>query len=97
VEVGKEGGDSTVRAVIPARADGLQHERLKDSKATKKTLIFLGRESVMGQIVEMPAEVERFATTCVDVGVDVHRVLGPGFKEIIYERAYCLELHVFGH
>jgi GxxExxY protein len=28
----------------------------------------------------------------VDCGIHVHRALGPGFKEKIYHRAYCLEL-----
>ena len=50
----------------------------------------------MTQLLEVPAEVERYATTCVDVGVEVHRILGPGFKESIYERAYCLELNARG-
>jgi GxxExxY protein len=40
----------------------------------------------------IPAAVEKTASTCVDCGMHVHRVLGPGFKESVYERAFCLEL-----
>lgn len=40
----------------------------------------------------VPADVERVATCCVDASIHVHRALGPGFKEIIYTRAYQLEL-----
>ncbi len=32
----------------------------------------------------------------VDLGFAVHRELGPGFKESIYEEAFCLELDVRG-
>ena len=37
-------------------------------------------------------EVEELVTKIVDVGFTVHSILGPGFKEAIYERAFCLEL-----
>ena len=40
----------------------------------------------------IPREVEEVASTCVDCGITVHRVLGPGFKESIYHEAYRLEL-----
>lgn len=40
----------------------------------------------------LPPEAERTASVCVDCGIQVHRILGPGFKEKIYHRAYCLEL-----
>ena len=40
----------------------------------------------------LPPEIEEVVTKVVDVGFTVHRVLGPGFKEKIYERAFCLEL-----
>ena len=50
----------------------------------------------MGHLVSVSPEVEAFATTCVDVAVCVHRELGPGFKEKIYHRAFCLELDARG-
>lgn len=35
---------------------------------------------------------ERIVTVAIDAAVTVHRELGPGFRERIYKRAYCLEL-----
>src|SRR5688500_11742611 len=46
--------------------------------------------------VPVPADVEKVAKVCVDCGMHVHRELGPGFKEVIYERAFCLELDARG-
>ena len=37
-------------------------------------------------------ELEELVKRVVDVGFTVHKTLGPGFKEAIYERAFCLEL-----
>src|SRR5215204_3067578 len=44
----------------------------------------------------LPAEVEAVVTEAVDVGYTVYSELGPGFKEPIYERAFCLELDARG-
>ena len=44
----------------------------------------------------IPADVESVAHQCIDAGIHVHRILGPGFREIIYERAFCLELESRG-
>lgn len=44
----------------------------------------------------LPPEIEEIVTKVVDVGFTVHKVLGPGFKEKIYERAFCLELDTRG-
>lgn len=41
-------------------------------------------------------EHERLVTRCIDVGIAVHRELGPGFIKKIYQRAYCLELGTRG-
>ena len=35
---------------------------------------------------------ERIVTRTLDCGFAVSRILGPGFRERIYERAFCLEL-----
>lgn len=42
----------------------------------------------------IPAAVEKVATACVDAGFHVHKGTGPGFKELIYHRALCLELRL---
>lgn len=41
-------------------------------------------------------EDEAIVSECIGVGIAVHRVLGPGFREIIYQRAYTLELESRG-
>lgn len=41
-------------------------------------------------------EIEEIVTKVVDVGFTVHKALGPGFKEKIYQRAFCLELNERG-
>jgi GxxExxY protein len=46
----------------------------------------------MSELAPIPEEVELIMTECIGVAIAVHRELGPGFKEIIYRRAYCLEL-----
>ncbi len=40
----------------------------------------------------LTVEEETIVRKSVDVGYTVHRELGPGFKERIYEEAFCLEL-----
>ena len=40
----------------------------------------------------LPDDQEATVTESIAVGMAVHRVLGPGFKEVIYQRAYELEL-----
>ena len=44
----------------------------------------------------LPDEVEALVTETVDAGYTVYSELGPGFKEPIYERAFCLELGARG-
>ena len=39
---------------------------------------------------------EVFVARAIDCAFAVHRVLGPGFREGIYQRAYCLELELQG-
>ena len=40
----------------------------------------------------LSAEQEKIIESVIDAGLSIHRALGPGFKEIIYKRAYLLEL-----
>ena len=44
----------------------------------------------------LPEEVEALVTDVIDVGFSVYSELGPGFKEPIYQRAFCLELEARG-
>jgi GxxExxY protein len=44
----------------------------------------------------IPPEVEDIGHRVIGVGITVHRILGPGFKERIYHRAFCLELEEQG-
>jgi GxxExxY protein len=40
----------------------------------------------------IPQHVEATVKLCIGVAIAVHRELGPGYREVIYRRAYCLEL-----
>ncbi len=44
----------------------------------------------------IPAEDEVLAHQIIGAAIEVHRVLGPGFLESIYERALCHELSLRG-
>ncbi len=41
-------------------------------------------------------EQEAVVTSAIACGLTVHRELGPGFKEAIYQQAFCLELESRG-
>ena len=41
---------------------------------------------------KLEPQVEVWVTESLDTGYTVYRELGPGFRELIYNRAYCLEL-----
>lgn len=46
--------------------------------------------------VPIPQEIEDIGYRVIGCGQTVHRILGPGFKEVIYQRAFCLELDAQG-
>lgn len=50
-----------------------------------------------GDVLEEPGEaLDRLATDVLDAAVEVHRHLGPGFLESVYERSLCEELTLRG-
>ena len=44
----------------------------------------------------IPKETEDVGHRVIGCGITVHRILGPGYREAIYERAFCLELDEAG-
>jgi GxxExxY protein len=59
---------------------------------------FSDRKSVQGLLDEtlmltpIPVDVERLATIVVDAGLQVHKALGPGLLESVYEHCLAYEL-----
>src|SRR5258708_3347097 len=51
---------------------------------------------VQPPVPPIPQDVEDMGHRVIGVAITVHRILGPGFKERIYERAFCLELEEQG-
>ena len=41
----------------------------------------------------VPADIEDLASRTITAAITVHRKLGPGFPESIYEKALCIELN----
>jgi len=39
----------------------------------------------------IPDEVEEVGRRVIGCGITVHRILGPGYREVVYRRAFCLE------
>ncbi|MCB2205729.1 GxxExxY protein [bacterium] len=50
----------------------------------------------MKTYTKLDVAVERVATQLVDAGIEVHRTLGPGLLESIYERSLAFELEQRG-
>lgn len=46
--------------------------------------------------VEPSLELDRLAHVVIGAAIEVHRRLGPGFLESVYEEALCIELEVRG-
>lgn len=74
------------------RADGGHeaHEAHEEHDSERKGLAMLKMHS------DLPVEIEDAATSVIGCMITVHGILGPGFKELIYKRALCLELESQG-
>lgn len=46
--------------------------------------------------IEPSVDLDALASVVLDAAIEVHRVLGPGFLEAIYEQAMCVELGLRG-
>jgi GxxExxY protein len=51
---------------------------------------------VLNKPAPIPEETEKLGRRVIGCAIAVHRILGPGFKERIYQQAYCLELEAHG-
>lgn len=49
-----------------------------------------------GTTIELPAELNRLSHEIIGAAIEVHRVLGPGLLESVYEEALCIELTARG-
>ena len=45
---------------------------------------------------DVSAELNNLSHLVIDAALEVHRVLGPGFLETVYEEALCMEFHERG-
>ncbi|MDP9374617.1 MAG: GxxExxY protein [Chloroflexota bacterium] len=64
----------------------MNHKGTKTTKDTEQDLI----------PDDLPEEVNRLAYTVIGAAIEVHRVLGPGYRESTYEEALCIELALRG-
>lgn len=65
-------------------------------RATRRDDETTGRQPVLRVKSSLSDEEERIVSRVLDCAFTVHRHLGPGFKESIYQRALCLEMHSCG-
>jgi len=51
---------------------------------------------ILGMKTEVDAELDRLSYEVIGAAIEVHRALGPGYLESIYEEAMCIELKLRG-
>lgn len=69
-------------------------ERNNEDAKTRRSWISISQPEAERSAVVVPAEVERLATQAVESAVEVHRELGPGLLESVYEAAFAAELEM---
>ena len=73
--------------------DGNEGHRSREARRDDETT---GRRPNFRVQSSLSDEEERIVSRVLDCAFNVHRVLGPGFKESIYQRAMCLEMDARG-
>lgn len=56
----------------------------------------MNRQNAKDAKREPPVELDRLAHRTIGAAIEVHRILGPGLLEAIYEEALCVELSLRG-
>ena len=54
------------------------------------------RSAFQSTLLQPTVDIEAIAADLLDAAIEVHRCLGPGFLETIYEEALCVELTLRG-
>jgi GxxExxY protein len=54
------------------------------------------QDAKSAKITEPSQEADRLAHEVIGAAIEVHRILGPGFLESVYEEAMCVELNLRG-
>lgn len=78
-----------MRAVSSLRADNRQ-----DAKSAE--VAKMERVPAKSSPLEPSAELDELAHQVIGAAIEVHRHLGPGLLESVYEQAFCVELNLLG-
>ena len=76
-------------------------ENRQDAKSAKRAVVYGSAQQLdtwtgLIQMDEPDKELDELASRVVDAAIEVHRELGPGFLENLYEQALLIELETRG-